>query len=167
MPVRHNAILNRYNLTGTSGTFDQNQEMPRALRGSVTSIVVEEVTGSPTVATITPRFHFWHSMVGGNQEEANTSAAGLSPDKAWFPILAAQNPGMLPDGDWPTALDVKAATMTAPIAVFRSLKGGFPWKFSLDWALTGGTSPIIRVSVMTYFDEYPGLGASRDAGAMF
>lgn len=166
MPVRHNALLNSYTFSA-SGTFDQNQEMPRGLRSSVTSIVAEVVTGAPTSVILTPKFHFWHSMVGGNQEEANTGGSGISPDKTWFPITAANNPSMLPDGDWPASFDVTAATLIAPLATFRSLKGGFPWKLVCGVAITGGTAPTVKLSVMTYFDEYPAIGLARGEDSMF
>lgn len=160
MTVRHNALLNSYTFSG-AGTFDQNQEMPRNLIDSLTVITVESISGAPTTATISPKFWLWHSMVGGNQEEANTGGAGLSPDKSWLRIVTAQNPSLLPDGDWPTALDVSAASLTAPVMVARSLKGGFPWKLSVDVAFTGGAAPSLRLSVMTYFNERPGMGFDR------
>lgn len=160
MTVRHNALLNNYSVTGNQ-TFDQNQEMPRNLIDSVTVITVESISGAPSAVTITPKFHFWHSMVGGNQEELNSGGSGASPDKTWYPITYASNPSMLPDGDWPTALDVSTATPTTPVGVFRSLKGGFPWKLSVAVAFTGGTAPSLKLSVMTYFNERPAIGLDR------
>lgn len=150
-------------ITGTNPTTSPwvGPEMPRNLTDALVVVTVGGLTGAPTAATITPKFQLWHSVIGGNQEEVILGGTGVSPANSWFDLSAAQNPSLLPDGDWPSALSVVAATVSAPIAVARTIRGGFPWRLQLAWALTGGTSPTAELNVIAYCRELPHGGFDR------
>jgi hypothetical protein len=158
--IRAVPILSGYSSSNMTSPY-QSPEMPRNLDSALVIVTVESISGSPSTATITPKFQVWHSHVGGNQEEVILGGAGTSPLDSWFDIAVAANPYMLPDGDWASATDVKAAVLATPISVFKTLRGGFPWRLSLAWAFTGGTSPSMKISAMAYCMERPGPSSSR------
>lgn len=166
MTTRMNVHLNKYSTLNHSiaatGPF-YTSEQGRDYLDSVTVITVEKILGAPTTVTITPKFQLWHSVIGGNQTEANTGASGVDPVISWVDLSAASNPSLLPDGDWPTALDVSGAGTgyTTPVIIARRISGGFPWRLKINWAFTGGTSPRIELSAVTYSRERFGGGNDR------
>lgn len=152
MTIRPVPILSGY-LTSNMTSPYVSPEMPRDLVDATVIVTVEQVNGSPTTATISPKFQIWHSHVGGHQDEVILGGAGASPYDTWFDITAAANPNTLPDGDWPSSFDVSTATLAAPKSVFRTIRGGFPWRLVIPWALAGGTTPSLRISAMAYCRE--------------
>lgn len=154
MRTRTIPLLNYVDVVASLGGSPwKGPEMPRSIYDALVVVTVEAITGAPATATITPGFDVWHSVVGGNTEEVINGGVGASPAASWFPIAAASNPSLVPDGDFPAALDVHAATVAAPIATFKRIAGGFPWRFSLAFALTGGAAPSMRVSAIAYIRE--------------
>lgn len=158
--IRNVPILSGFSTSSMTSPY-VSPEMPRNLDSALVIVTVESISGSPSTATITPKFQVWHSHVGGNQEEVVLGGAGTSPVDSWFDITNANNPYLLPDGDWAAATNVAAAVLATPISVFKSLRGGFPWRLSLAWAFTGGTSPSMKISAMAYCAERHGHGFDR------
>lgn len=158
--IRAIPLLNNFATSSMTSPF-VSPELPRNLTDAVVVITVESISGAPTAATITPQFQLWHSVIGGNQEEVFLGGSGVNPDVSWLALTAAQNPSLLPDNDWPVGLDVSAATTGAPVMVARRISGGFPWRLSLAWALTGGTSPAMKISAIAYCREIPTPGFDR------
>lgn len=154
MTIRAIPLLSGYLSTSMTSPF-VGPEMPRELVDSTVIVTVEQVQGSPTTATISPKFQIWHSHVGQNQEEVilGQVSGGASPYDTWFDISATSNPNMLPDGDWPTSFDVSAATAAVPKSTFRTIRGGFPWRLVIPWTVSGGSAPSIRISAMAYCRE--------------
>lgn len=152
MTVRALPLLSNYSTANLSAPW-VSPELPREMADALVVVTAEALSGGPATATVSPTFQVWHSILGGNQEEVYSGAAGVDPTNSWYDIAAASNPSMLPDGDWPAALDVSGATLTTPVGVFRTIRGGFPWRVKLNWALTGGTSPTIKLSVIAYVRE--------------
>lgn len=158
--IRNVPILSGYSTANMTSPFI-SPEMPRNLDSALVIVTVEEISGSPSTATISPKFQVWHSHVGGNQEEVILGGTGTSPEDSWFDITVTGNPYVLPDGDWPATVNVAPATLTVPVSVFRTLRGGFPWRLRLSWAFTGGTTPSMRISAMAYCAERLGPGFDR------
>lgn len=142
-------------------------ELPRGMYDAVVAVVAEQTLGAPTTATISPEIQLWHGTVGGNWfENAGGSGVGLYPANSWQTLAAAQNPSLLPDGDFPATTDVKAATTSAPVYLTKRVSGGFPWRVRLAWALTGGAGPKIQLSVNLYVREASPGGFDRvESGA--
>jgi hypothetical protein len=159
--IRAIPILSSYASSSMTSPFI-SPEMPRNLDSAVVIVSVESISGSPSTATITPKFQIWHSHVGGNQEEVILGGAGTSPLDSWFDITVAANPYLLPDGDWAATTNVAAAVLATPISVFKTIRGGFPWRLNLAWAFTGGSSPSMKISAMAYCMERPLPGFERD-----
>jgi hypothetical protein len=142
--------------TGTIGSSPfVSPQMPRSIYDALVIVTVENCSGAPSTATITPSFEVWHSVVGGNYFEVyETSGSGLSPASSWFAVSNANNPSMLPDGDWPATTDVHSATVSAPVSVFKSfVPRGAPWRLKVAWAFSGGTSPALTISAQAYLRE--------------
>ncbi len=158
--IRTIPLLSGYSTSNMTSPF-VTPEMPRNIEDALVMVTVESVTGSPTTATITPSFEVWHSHVGGNQEEVILGGSGTSPLDSWFTIQSAQNPSMLPDGAWPTALDVSTAVVATPISTFRRIGGGFPWRLKIAWNLAGGSTPTLTISAIAYVRELPAPGFDR------
>jgi hypothetical protein len=152
MTIRALPLLAAYTTASMTAPF-LGPEMPREMTDALVMVTVESISGGPATATITPHFQVWHSILGGNQEEVFSGGAGTDPTNSWFNIVAANNPSMLPDGDWASATDVSAAVLATPVAVFKTIRGGFPWRLRLDWALTGGASPAMKISAIAYIRE--------------
>lgn len=152
MTVRALPLLNSFSTSSMTAPF-LTAEMPREILDATVVVTVESISGTPTTATISPKLQLWHSVIGGNQEEVYSGASGTDPTNSWFDIKYANNPSMLPDGDFPTALDVSAATLAVPVSTFRTVRGGFPWRLSLSWAFTGGTTPSMKISAMAFVRE--------------
>lgn len=164
MAIRAISLLNNYASTNMTAPF-LTPEMPRSMHDALVVIMIENITGGPSAATISPSFQVWNSICGGNQEEVINGGSGVDPTISWFNIAAASNPSMLPDGDWPSLFDVSGATGTTPVAVFKRIDGGFPWRLSLNWALTGGTSPSMKITAIAYVREHVASGSDRtDSG---
>lgn len=141
-------------------------EQARDVDYAIAVITIESISGAPSTATISPKFQLWHSIVGGNQEEVNSGGSGMDPANSWMTLAASSNPFLLPDGDWPTSLDISTATLTAPVQVARTIRGGAPWRLSVPFVFTGGTSPSARMSVIIYNRERFVGGFDRvDSGA--
>lgn len=166
MRVRTIPLWNGLWTTGLTSPL-LSPEMPRGMHDAVVAIAVEQVQGAPTTATITPTIQLWHPTVGGNWvENGGGSGAGLYPRFSWQTLSAAENPSLLPDGDFPATLNVSAATTSTPVYITRRVDGGFPWRLSLAWTLTGGTSPKIGLSVNVFIRESPAAGFDRvESGA--
>lgn len=163
--IRNVPILSSYSTSSMTSPY-LSPEMPRNLDSALVIVTVESVSGSPSTATITPKFQVWHSHVGGNQEEIILGGTGTSPVDSWFDIGVTANPYLMPDGDWAATTDVKAAVVATPISVFKTIRGGFPWRLSIAWAFTGGTSPSMKISAMAYCNERPISGFDRvESGA--
>lgn len=158
--IRAIPILSSYSSSSMTSPYI-SPEMPRNLDSALVIVTVESISGSPSTATITPKFQVWHSHVGGNQEEVILGGAGTSPLDSWFDIGVTANPYLMPDGDWAATTDVKAAVLATPISVFKTLRGGFPWRLSLAWAFTGGSSPSMKISAMAYCMERPSPSFDR------
>jgi hypothetical protein len=158
--------LNAYSTANMTSPF-LSPEMPRAIQDALVVVTVESVSGSPTTVTISPMFQYWHSIIGGNQEEVIDGGSGISPTISWFTVAAVSNPSLLPDGDWPVAQDVSAAeTANTPVSFARRIDGGFPWRLNVAWAFTGGTSPAMILSAIAYCREGPPGGFDRvESGA--
>lgn len=152
MTVRAIPLLNAFSTASMTAPF-LTAEMPREMLDATVVVTVESISGAPTTATISPKLQLWHSVVGGNQEEVFSGASGTDPTNSWFDIKAANNPSMVPDGDFPTTFDVAAATIAMPLSTFRTVRGGFPWRLSLSWAFTGGTTPSMKISAMAFVRE--------------
>ena len=159
MRVRTVPLLNSALVSILGSSPWKSPEMPRAMKDALVVVTVEAVTGTPATATITPTFEAWHSTVGGNYyENFESTGSGASPVNTWYAITVANNPSLLPDGDWGSAIDVSSAVVGTPLGYFRRIDGGFPWRLSLAWALTGGTSPTMKVSAIAYIREGESLG---------
>ena len=139
----------------------QSPEMGRNLIDAVVIVTVESISGGPSVATVSPTFQIWHSVIGGNQEEVIDGGSGTSPVNSWATLAAAANPSLMPDGDWPVSINVAGATLTSPVMTTLRIDGGFPWRLNLAWALTGGTSPSMLLSAIAYLRELPAPGFDR------
>lgn len=157
--IRHVPLLSGFTTASMTSPY-VSPEMPRNIEDALVIVTVESITGTPTGMTVTPTFEVWHSHVGTQQDEVVISGTGLSPVDSWFPIAAATNPSMMPDGDWPVGLDVVGA-ITVPVATFRRIGGGFPWRLRLAWAFTAGTTPAARISAMAYCREILPAGFDR------
>jgi hypothetical protein len=158
--IRAIPLLSGYSTSNMTSPY-VGPEMPRNLQSALVIVTVESISGGPATATITPKLQVWHSHVGTNQEEVILGGTGSSPLDTWFDITAAGNPSLLPDGNFPTALDVSAAVLAVPISTFKTISGGFPWRLNLAWALTGGTTPSMKISAMAYCSELPSPGFDR------
>jgi hypothetical protein len=152
MTNRPNVHLINYSTLNMTSPF-LTSEQSRDYLDVVTVITVEKINGSPATATLSPTFQLWHAVVGGNQDEVNTGGTGVDPANSWLTLSAASNPSLLPDGDWPVNLDVSGAAVATPIILARRILGGFPWRLKLDWAFTGGSSPSMQISAMSYCRE--------------
>jgi hypothetical protein len=152
MTIRTLPLLSSFSTANLSAPF-LSPEMPRDLLDATVVVSVESISGAPSAATLTPKFQIWHSVIGGNQDEVYTGASGTDPTNSWYDIGSAANPGMLPDGDWAAALDVSAAALASPVAMFKTIRGGFPWRLKLNWSLTGGTAPAMKISAIAYCRE--------------
>lgn len=153
MRTRTIPLLSYFSI-GTISSPWLGPEMPRSAYDALVVVTCEAVTGSPGAATVTPKFQLWHSVIGGNQEEVVNGGSGVDPTNSWFDLGATANPSLLPDGDWAATADVSAATTSAPVIVgAKTIRGGFPWRLKLAWALTGGTSPTMRLSAIAYLRE--------------
>jgi hypothetical protein len=156
MTVRTIALLNAQSTTATP-TFTspwQSPEMPRDFLDATVVVSVENCTGSPSLAIISPVFQVWHSIVGGNPEEVvDPPGGGTSPVNSWYNLVGNNNPSMLPDGDWPQTWDVSGAVITAPVGLVNTIRGGFPWRLQISWTLTGGTTPALSISAIAYVRE--------------
>jgi hypothetical protein len=155
MITRTLPILNAATTTTIGASPYVSPPMKRSIVDAVVMVTVEAVSGVPATATISPTFEVWHSVVGGNYFEVyETTNPGLPPTLSWFPIVAASNPSMLPDGDWPATTDVSGATVGAPVSVFRSIiPRGAPWRIKIAWALTGGIAPTLTIDAICYQRE--------------
>ncbi len=158
--IRTLVLLSGYSTASMSSPF-VTPELPRNIEDALVVISVESITGSPTAATITPTFEVWHSHVGTNQDEVVLGGSGLSPVDSWYTINSALNPSMMPDGAWPTALDVSGATTSTPVGTFRRIGGGFPWRLKIAWSLSGGSTPSMKLSAMAYLREIQPAGFDR------
>ncbi len=163
--IRLVPLLSGYSTANMTSPF-LSPELPRNLRDALVVVTVEALTGAPSTATVSPRFQVWHSHVGGHQDEVILGGSGASPVDTWFDIAAVTNPSLLPDGDWPVGLDVSGAVLATPVATFRRIDGGFPWRLRIAWALTGGSSPAMSLSAIAYCRELPPSGFDRvESGA--
>lgn len=155
MQTRTLPILNACTTTTIGTSPYVGPQMPRSVYDALVVVTVEAVSGAPSAATITPSFEVWHSVVGSNFFETFESTnAGLSPVTSWFAVSNANNPSLLPDGDWPAALDVHSATVSAPVSTFKSfVPRGAPWRLKIAWAFTGGTTPALTISAIAYLRE--------------
>lgn len=164
--IRAMPILSSYSTASLTNPWKDCTEQGRNIDSALVVVTVESISGSPSTATLSPKFQVWHSHVGGNQEEVILGGSGTSPYDSWFDVGVTDNPNLLPDGDWPAAKDVKAATLTVPISMYKTIRGGFPWRLTLSWAFTGGTSPSMKISAMAYYKELPPPGFDRvESGA--
>jgi hypothetical protein len=141
-------LLNRKSTHALGASPYTTVELPRWLAWAVVAVTIEDVEGSPTAMSITPRFEMWHSVTGGGEFERMVGTSFTPP---YFPITAASNPFLLPDGDWKpfTTVDPPASGLSQA----KTIRGGFPWRLRLDWSFTSGTSPAAAISAIVYAME--------------
>lgn len=152
MTIRAISLLNNFSTASMASPW-LSPEMPREMQNAVVLVMAEQTSGAPATATISPTFQAWCSICGSNQEEVSAAGGGTDPTISWFTLAAAANPSLLPDGDWPATTDVSAAVFATPVGVLKRIDGGFPWRLRIAWALTGGTTPAIKLTAIAYVRE--------------
>lgn len=141
-------LLNRKSTHALAPSPYTTVELPRWLAWAVVAVTVEDVEGSPTTMSITPRFEMWHSVAGAGEYERIVGTTFTPP---YFALSAATNPFLLPDGDWQPFTNVNPPA--SGLSQAKTIRGGFPWRLRLDWSFTGGNSPAALISAIVYAME--------------
>lgn len=142
-----NHIHNGYAMGAADALANSCEIRSRWCNETIWIVSIESVSGSPAAASISCKFQARLTTFGGNTGNQEENVQN-SQSEQWTDITNTNNPGTLPDDDWPATL--ADHTLASPVIFVRRILGGFHHRLAFTTSFTGGSSPKFVVSAMCH-----------------